>query len=207
MTTPKPKGLPWPLILLAASFLVPAVIAWSLFFSGWRPGDTTNHGTIVQPPQRLEGALLTETGAAEDPDVLRGKWTILIVSGGDCARTCEERLLETRQTRLALAQHADRVHRVLLLPPGATPLSETQADAHPDLTVYRRGGHMLPDDAIPGEGAVHVSLLDTGGYRMLAYPEPLDAQGLLADMKKVLKISNLDLERLQSISEDNQKND
>lgn len=203
MTTNKRKGPPWPLIIVMAAFLVPAAIAWTLFFSGWRPSSLDNNGEILTPPHKLEGQLRDETGSYLDPDVLRGKWTILVVSRGPCESDCQELLVQTRQTRLALAQHAERSRRVLLLPEDVPGLNEQLQAEHRDLTVYR-GLDVLPMTETPAaEAPLHVSLVDTGGFRMMAYAEPLDAGGLLHDMKKLIRISNRDLERLQGVSEEN----
>ncbi|MEX0730300.1 MAG: hypothetical protein WED00_13830 [Aquisalimonadaceae bacterium] len=207
MSTSKRKGPPWPLILLLAAFLVPATIAWTLFFSGWQPTDTANHGELLVPPQRIEGRLLTDTGIPVDADILRGKWTILIVSHGACEADCLERLVQTRQARLALAQHTDRTRRVLLMPEGVPGLNGRDLDAHPDLTVYRGDSAMLPSMRLPADAPVHVSLIDTGAYRMMVYPEPLDSGGLLQDMKRLLRLSNVDLERLQGVTEEDGNHD
>ncbi len=196
------RPAPWPLILLFASFLVPAAIAWTMFFTGWHPSGTGNYGELVQPPHHLDGELRDTDGAVIGRDHFRGRWTILMVRDGACTESCVERLDETRRVRLALAQNADRVRRVLVLPEGAEPPGEALLEGHPDLRV------LFGDDPVPAgrrldnEAGTAVSLLDTRAYRMMAYPEPLDAGGLLQDLKKLLRLSNIDLERLQGLSED-----
>ncbi|MCK8516920.1 hypothetical protein M0534_11375 [Methylonatrum kenyense] len=200
MTETGKRPAPWPLILLFASFLVPAAIAWTMFFTGWHPSGTANHGDLIQPPHHLEGELRDIDGAAVDRNRFRGRWTILMVHDGACAEACIERLRETRQVRLALAQNADRVRRVLVLPAGAEPPENAVLEDNQDLRVVF-GENPIPDAAHGGNG-MSLSLMDTRAYRMMAYPEPLDAGGLLQDLKKLLRLSNIDLERLQGLSED-----
>lgn len=200
MSDSEKRPAPWPLILLFASFLVPAAIAWTLFFTGWNPAGTGNHGDLVQPPHHLEGELRDADGNLVGRDAFRGRWTILMVQDGPCDDACLERLEATRQVRLALAQNADRVRRVLILPSDTETPSSDQLEEHRDLRILY-GQDPVPvreDNATRGA----VSLMDTRAYRMMAYPEPLDAGGLLQDLKKLLRLSNIDLERLQGLSED-----
>lgn len=200
MTETGKRPAPWPLILLFASFLVPAAIAWTMFFTGWYPSGTGNHGDLIQPPHHLEGELREADGTVVDRNQFRGRWTILMVQDGACAEACIERLDETRRVRLALAQNADRVRRVLVLPAGAEPPPDGVLEENQDLRVVF-GDNPIPQAQRP-DGSVSLSLLDTRAYRMMAYPEPLDAGGLLQDLKKLLRLSNIDLERLQGLSED-----
>ncbi len=48
---------------------------------------------------------------------------------------------------------------------------------------------------------VSVQLVDPWGYRMMAYAAPLDGKGLLADLRRLLRASNEDIERLQRSGE------
>ncbi len=194
-TTARKRGR-WPLILVLAIFFVPAGIAWTLFFTGWVPDSTGNHGELIDPHQ-LQPVLVDADGQPVQASRFRGKWTILILQAGPCDAACESDLVDTRQVRLALAQNADRTQRVLVLPEGA-PLPDVM-DAHQDLIVYWATDPVLPADA-DSPGAV--SLVDSRGYRMMRYSEPLDAGGLLADVKHLIRLSNIDLERLHGLSED-----
>ncbi len=186
----------WPLILVLAIFFVPAGIAWTLFFTGWVPDATGNHGELLEPHQ-LQAVIVDADGQPVPSSRFRGKWTILHIPAGACEADCHAKLVDTRQVRLALAQNADRTQRVLLLPEG-TPVPEVMAE-HRDLTVFWLTGAPLPEGA-PAPGAV--SLIDSRGYRMMRYPEPLNASGLLADLKHLIRLSNIDLERLHGLSED-----
>lgn len=202
MTTHKRKGRPWPLIILMVAFLLPAAIAWTLFFSGWQPNSSDNRGQLVSPPHRLEGHFLNQAGMPVDPDVLRGKWTLFVVNRGPCESDCQERLVQTRQVRLALGQDADRTRRVLVLPEHAPGLNEQQKAAHRDLTVYRGADVVPAAGGLNADAPLQVSVMDTRGYRMMAYPEPFEPGDLLHDMEKLLRLSNIDLEHLHALSED-----
>ena len=188
------------LILLLVSFFLPASIAWTLFFTGWVPGSTGNHGTLVEPPHRLEARLFDADGEPVPASALRGRWSMLVISAGACGADCTERLLELGQVRLALAQNMDRARTVLLLPEGeAAPGHE---DLDEEIAVYWAAEAALPANDPAATAPLSVSLLDTRGYRMMRYEEPFEAYGLLQDMKRLLRISNIDIERLQGLSED-----
>ncbi|WP_290648730.1 hypothetical protein [Aquisalimonas sp.] len=187
------------LLLLLAVFVVPAAVAWTLFFSGWRPATTSNHGELLDTPTRLNPPELRQMVGPGDDNALdfRGKWTMLMVSRGPCEDACVERLRATRQIRLALAQHTDRAQRVLVLPEGVDPPPEAVLARHRDLYVVAG-----PTDWVGnGNEALSLSLADTRGYRMMRYSDPFEPSGMLADMKHLLRLSNIDIERLDGLSE------
>lgn len=190
------------LILVLVCFFGPASIAWTLFFSGWVPGSTSNHGSLLKPPHRLQAPLLDETGAPLSDSELRGRWSMLLVSNGACDDLCLDRLSALRQVRLALAQNMDRARVVLVLPAGTEAPSEVLAADDDVMAVYWTDQPAFPEGDPARDAALSLSLVDTRGYRMMRYDEPFAPSGMLADMKKLLKISNLDLERLQGLSED-----
>lgn len=73
------------LLLLVAIFSLPILIAYTLYFSGWRPETTGNYGELVQPPRALpDTALQTLDGKALRLGELRGKWTLLMFAAAEC---------------------------------------------------------------------------------------------------------------------------
>lgn len=187
------------LVLLLLCFFVPAVVAWTLFFTGWTPSATGNHGELIQPPVRFEPLVIDEQSDRVPDSRFRGRWNLVVDAGSGCGEACADVLDELLRVRVALAQHADRTRIVLLLPPDAEPptLPETALGRvvsvywHPDATGTS-APERLPD----------VQLVDTRGFAMMRYPVPFDASGVFADLKKLLRISNIDLERLQGLAED-----
>ena len=81
------------LLLLIAVFSLPVLIAYALYFSGWRPETSGNYGELVQPPRALpEIVLQTLDGQALRVSELRGKWTLLMFGAAECPRPCEAAL-------------------------------------------------------------------------------------------------------------------
>lgn len=192
------------LILLLALFLVPAGIAWTLFFSGWRPPTTANHGELIEPPVQValaQGSRWLEPAGLDGPAALPdGRWTLLLRLETACEADCRARLRETRQVRLALGRYADRLQRLMVVPEGAPAPGPETLRAHDDLAVVRVPG----DDPVGAEatdGPLAISLVDARGYRMMRYGEPLDPSGMLEDLRHLMRLSNLDLERLEGLTE------
>lgn len=172
--------------LLLALFMLPVAISLLLYFAGWRPGATANHGELLAASALSHAGLRDEQGRAIDADTLRGHWLLVLADAGPCAEVCQARLDETRRVHVALNKNMARVKRVWLA-----------AATDPALTALRRRYPDLlaaqPFDApwrelLPATGT-RVFVIDPEGRPVLRYAEPLDARGLLKDMERLLKLS------------------
>jgi len=194
MNDEKPrKRNAWQAWLLAAIFFGPLAVAWVLYFdTGWRPGGMTNHGQLVRPAVPLPpSSLPTPEGERLDPDFLKGHWTLVYVSGGTCGEICRNALRDSRQTRLALGRLMDRLQRVYLYT-ADVPDPAFLAREHPDLLAASvagtEGARLL--GALPSreEG---FWLVDPLGNAMMRYPPDAEPQGMLKDIKKLLRVSRI----------------
>ncbi|MGD8428836.1 MAG: hypothetical protein PVH31_00385 [Ectothiorhodospiraceae bacterium] len=184
----------WQVIALAVLFFGPAILAWVMVWTGWRPMATVNNGELLQPPQKVQLAgWQSRDGAELTAADFAGHWTLLAVEGGTCAEECLARLDALLRVRVALDKDAGRV-RIMLLQPDGTPAPEfpkrglVQSATAP-WSVLR------PLLTVDGETlASEVHLIDYRGFRMMRYPIPLDASGMLDDMERLLRLSNEDLE-------------
>ena len=180
------------LLLIAGLFVVPVAVAWLVVASGWRPGGGTNHGRLLDPP------VLTDTGAWRGPEgapagpVLAGYWSLLVAAPEGCAELCLELLDRLRRVRLALNEDAARVQLLLAVPPGA---------ALPELPAVQ--ALTVPRDQLAGLAAdtagdaTGLLVVDFRGYRMMTYPLPLDGEGLLEDLERLLRASSEDVENFE----------
>lgn len=189
------------LLLLMVLFLIPPAIAWTLYFSGWRPATTSNHGELLDPPVRLD---VPELSLVAGPDAaapdLRGEWTLLMTLNGTCGETCMERLRQTRQIRLALAEDARRLQRVLVVPEEGTAPTDRQLLAQEDLHVVT--SRSLEWTRTPRDDeALSMSLVDTRGFQMMRYAQPVNPSGMLEDLRHLLRLSNSELETLDGLSD------
>jgi cytochrome oxidase Cu insertion factor (SCO1/SenC/PrrC family) len=187
--------------ILLGVFFAPLVIAFLLYYGleGWRPGGSTNHGELVQPPTPLpELSLATPDGNSLAPTALRGKWTLVYIGGGECDSRCREALTLMRQTRLALNEDLTRVQRVFLATERccAEPYLSEQ---HAGLLIARldagNGAQMKAAfqraTATPVEQAGRIYIVDPLGNLMMSYAPNAEPKGLLIDLKKLLKLSHI----------------
>jgi hypothetical protein len=181
------------LVLLLVVFLIPPVGAWLAwqYLGTHGVGSTTNTGTLIQPVRPLDA-----TGVLADAGV-RGRWTYVMFAHGGCEARCMEQLYITRQARLAMNKDIPRVERLLVLDgePDAA-LAEHLAKAHEDLhwLVPGEGGGAFRA-AFRGEGfapdGTRFFLVDPLGNLMMFYADTEAAKGIIRDLQKLLKISQV----------------
>ncbi len=89
------------LLLILTLSLLPIAIGAGLYFFGWQPGKTTNHGTLITPP------------VAVGSEGLKGKWSLLLLGNTSNAGNAE-RLDELRRVRVVLAKEWKRTQHLHL---------------------------------------------------------------------------------------------
>lgn len=174
------------LALLALVFFGPLAVAIAMYYTGGPPeGDRVNYGTLLDPPLSLDARAHYDTG-------LRGRWTLLVKTAGDCGAECARALVDIRQVRLATGREIDRIERALLLPAGSEVGADT-LEAHPGLVVLRAGeasGEAMAA-AYEAQPADHIYVVDPVGNLILRYPLQPERKALLGDLKKLLKLSRI----------------
>jgi cytochrome oxidase Cu insertion factor (SCO1/SenC/PrrC family) len=183
--------------LLIGAFLIfflPIAAAWLLnvFAPDWRPFGTTNHGTLVQPVRSVTVASLRRPDGTEmATDYLSGRWTLVHLPDGVCGQSCTEALARSRQVQQALG---DDMHRVQLLLVVARSGDAPSVEIPPEVSFAVANSDWLAsfsfDDSTP-ERAPWIYLVDPQGYLMMRYPQDVDRRGLLADLERLLKISQI----------------
>lgn len=191
----------WVMPALVLLFVGPLVAAGFFYFfaDGWRPASTVNHGRLLDPPVTLSDATLPAAGGATTPaDFLRGRWTLVYISDDGCDAVCGAALDKTRRVRLALREKAARVQRILLARE-PLPVAGFAAEEQPDvLTAHLAGGAGAAlfrqfagtlDDGSQATGRVFV--VDPLGNVMMVYEPGFEMKGMLADLKRLLKLSRI----------------
>jgi hypothetical protein len=174
------------LLLLALAFLGPLAVAIGLYYSGfaWRPGSTTEHGVLFNPPPRLPDL------AASDGR-LDGKWSLIYVGTADCDRACRDALVTMRQVRRALGKDMDRVQRAFCVT-GGTPDQEFLEREHPGLLVLTdQVGNAELTATIGAHAAGEIFLADPLRNLVLRYPAGSSRKGIHADLQRLLKVSRI----------------
>jgi hypothetical protein len=162
------------LLLIVGLLMLPFIIGGALYVGGWQPARTVHHGHLVQPPRALPDAVLR--ASAE----LRGKWLLLLEVRGACTAECAGRLDEMRRIQVALYKNMGRLRRVVLTDRPDDPKLAALRQAQPDLLVIV---------APPTGSADPLLLADPQGQLIMTYPSDATAQGVRADLERLLKFA------------------
>jgi hypothetical protein len=180
-------------LLVASLFVVPVVTAILLYHSSdWRP-VVNSQGTLIDPPRTLTGSGLALPGGAPAPaNVFAGHWSVVHPATA-CDQRTEALFEELRRVRLALDKDAPRVRRVLLHAGGCDGVQLPSRDA--DLLVLSAAGpegEALFATFPPAvDGAPGIYIVDPHGNLMMSYPASGSARGLLKDLERLLRLSNI----------------
>lgn len=182
------------LIGIALLFMAPLALSFILYygFGGLvvSPAGRLNHGQLLQPARPLAHVDLTlADGSHAGKDFLRHRWTLLFVGEGSCDARCVQALHDTQQIRLLLNRDMGRVQRLFLATGECCDMAMLKRE-HPDLTVARAA----PQDALlaqlPGEPG-DLYIIDPLGNLVMRYGPAVPPKGLLADLKHLLKLSQI----------------
>lgn len=191
------------LIILAILFIGPMVLAYISYYGGWRPSSQIQNGRIVDPVQTLPRmAVYDSQGQPLEDDALHGpQWTMLYVGSSRCEDDCRRTLYNMRQVWKSLHRRAKRVRGVYVATDRSQQTTlESFIDAeHEGLTLlYANPGRDSSMSAAwkaflhgPAEPGDNVYLIDPLGNWMLYYTPEDKPKGMLKDIKKLLRISNI----------------
>jgi cytochrome oxidase Cu insertion factor (SCO1/SenC/PrrC family) len=196
MTDVRPRGRKQ-LLLLTALFFAPLLAALLLYFllPDWRPQTRTNYGTLVTPARPLPDLpLLDQDGKPIDEHLLLGRWIFLYAGGESCDQGCEEKLHQIRQIRTLLNEKRSRVLRVYLAPDAAA-----LSAAHTQLAAENPDLAFITDEAAQGalreffapQQPQALYLIDPLGNWLMVYDGKADSRGILKDIKRLLRVSQI----------------
>ncbi|MDH5511647.1 MAG: SCO family protein [Gammaproteobacteria bacterium] len=189
------------MLLLAAVIALPVVVAYALYFSGWRPASFGNYGELVQPARPIADAgFILLDGRPLRFSGLHGKWTLMTFGPAECLSPCERNLVTVRQVIAAQGKNADRVQSVFVATDaGARDWLRYAIKDFPGLRAI-----IGPPDAVAGlarqftlpEGSPldnlnRIYLVDPLGNLMMSYPANADPGGIRKDLARLLRISRI----------------
>jgi hypothetical protein len=176
-------------LLIAALFMLP-IAASITAYKFLRPAATANHGELLLPPAQVGAQPFAKPGGGDFRLTdLGGKWILVMSDSGSCGQACREKLVATRQVRLALGRNAARVERVFVVDDLAPPDPAVAAD-HPGMVVALTPKGANPPPGVANDRA-HVYLVDPHGNVMMRWPASMQAKGILSDLQRLLKASQI----------------
>jgi hypothetical protein len=179
------------LLLIAAVFLGPLLIAALLYFQGspLQPAGRTNHGALLEPHMSLR-VELSGLGVGEHYDGT--SWLLLYSNPDPCNDGCRNALYTLRQSRLMLGKEMDRLRRVFLH--GDTvPDTVFVAEEHQGLITIEDGSlagllnNKRPVD-LPAGGYF---LIDPLGNLVMYFRPDIDPADMVDDIKHLLRLSRI----------------
>ena len=173
------------LFVLIGLFFLPLAVAFVLYYgTSWRPSGGSNHGELLQPVKQLPSS----TAA------MRDKWVLAYVGDGKCDDACRQALVAARQSRLLLNQEMTRVVRVLFATDACCDRAYLEGE-HPGLELVDAS---TPEaraallSVLPAGDLTHdIFIIDPRGNIVIRFDTRQDPRGLLADIKKLLKLSHI----------------
>jgi cytochrome oxidase Cu insertion factor (SCO1/SenC/PrrC family) len=194
---PQRKRSPWILVgILVAVFALPVIAAWLLYLNiNSLHLGTSQHGEFVKPARALQMAPLPlpMANGTLSPDYFKGRFTLVYLSNAFCNPDCEEALILTRQTRIALGQKIESAQRLYLVE--GTPTNPAKLlREQPDLTVADVSGtaglNFIRQFSLHGKSAPDVGkyiyLVDPRGFYIMRYSISGPPEGLLRDLQHLL---------------------
>lgn len=186
MPAPRASGLPM-LLLIVGVLVLPFVIATGLYFGGWQPTRTLQHGQLLTPPPTLPGSGLADvSGRAVATAELHGKWLLVLNLDGPCTTGCAARLDELRRIQVSLNKEMGRLRRVVLAPSTSDPVLADAARRQPDLLLFAAPPHWLGTPATDG---YRLHIVDPLGQRVIDYPAAVGGNELRFDLDRLLKFA------------------
>jgi hypothetical protein len=182
------------LLLIIALFLLPVVIALTMYWFSVRP-DAAHYGDLIDPPRPLHfPPMLTWQNKPFSETELRGKWSLLYVAPTPCSEQCVAQIYLIRQIHAALGKEKGRVQRILLTAknPEGVWLDAIQRD-YPELIILVRpleaATQIAAQLAVPGKAGSGIYLIDPQGNAMMHYAPGVSPGGLHKDLLQLLKYS------------------
>jgi cytochrome oxidase Cu insertion factor (SCO1/SenC/PrrC family) len=189
------------LLLLAALFVLPMLVAYALYYSGWRPEAVHPFGELVQPARPVEdAALVLLDGKPIRFSELRGKWTLVTFSAAECLSPCERNLVKMRQVIAAQGKEAERIQSMLIVKDAKTrdwlnyaikDYPGMRAVVGPPEAVDALARQFALPAGSPLDNLNRIYVVDPLGNFMMSYPADADPTGMRKDLARLLRISRI----------------
>ncbi|NVD08513.1 hypothetical protein FCU94_16840 [Vibrio sp. JPW-9-11-11] len=169
-------------IALVLLFALPAVVAKTVLSQHWYQSGVTNKGVLIEPT-------LTLAALDIDSPLLHKQWQLAYVVPEQCDAFCQQQIHLLGQSHIALGKYQQRVQPVLITTPSSAKSSPNWGEFSELKVTPSFTRHV---------GQFEYVIVDPLGQLVMRYPKAdsaaqLTAQskGLLADLRKLLKLSRV----------------
>ena len=190
MTEARRKSARVQLLLIAAVFFGPLLVAAWLYYGGYFAESLgrSNHGALLEPIVNLGDELPASPLHAHN----EGHWLLLYTNERACGDDCRNALYTIRQSRKMLGKEMDRVRRVFLH--GSTPPDTVfLAAEHPGLITIEDASltGLLENKRPPELAAGGYYVVDPLGNLVLYFRPDIEPSAMVDDIKRLLKLSRI----------------
>lgn len=187
------------LIFILCLFVSPFIISWWVLQTKDDSADrnTTNYGEFISPARPLPALSLVNTSEPDKVRDLQGKWTLVHFVGDECTEECKNLLFSLNQIEAAMGKNSLRVQRaVIALQPDTV---NTVLSKYPDLWRIQLDGkdktsfidQFKYNEVVDPTTADYIYIVDPLGNLMMRYAPGFDPYGVLRDLRKLLKGSQI----------------
>ncbi len=164
-------------------------------------GEQTNYGTLISPVRQFQDIAFSKLDGTDFKlSSMHGKWIMLSLGSASCQQSCQENLYKMRQIRKATPEGFARITRVFFL------TDQTDIESFNLLLKDYQGMEVILSEenssanykdflsnfSVTGEETEDgIYIIDPLGNYMMAYPPDAEAKGILKDMERLLKISQI----------------
>jgi hypothetical protein len=170
------------LIAVVFVFAAPMIVAFLLSRSGWRPENSRNYGTLVEPVRDVGKTKVTLNNGSplqwSDP---QWHWTLLALPSDSCSTQCQTALGAVMRMRITLNRNAERLRVVYL----GEPLPPNASDALMPMLMGMDDGNTFAEFRPKGD-ALALALVDPNGRLMLRHDGGFDVARVREDLMKVV---------------------
>ena len=174
-------------------FFIPIIASWYLVFytDFMQDSQGIQHGTLVSPVVSIGSIKAKEISTMSEVEITK-KWVLVFIQNNVCDESCNERLYQLRQIRLALGEDRDKVDRLVIF---------NQINDYNELKDSYSGQKFIDNSfkdyqfLVKKFNVVHsdktnpIFLLYPYGFLMMQYPQGTDPKGIIKDIERLIKNS------------------
>jgi len=188
------------IIVIVLIFSAPLLSSWFILnYTDYISTGGASHGDLYDPLVSLPDVSLFDPLAEDSDASLHGKWSLLYISSGPCDQECDYRLYSMRQIRLAVSRYARHLQRVWMTGLGTEQVRKALQEYEgtlflpmdvndPPLPLEQFA--VPPIDEVLQADCLYV--VDPAGNLVLRYRPGVEPEGIISDLKRLLKTTRLD---------------
>lgn len=177
---------------IALIFFLPVAASWLIYyFTDIGKGDAASYGELISPPVMLADRELAESAAGGIVHKLYGKWNLVYIPAGDCTQPCRARLGEMLELRTILGKDAARIQLLVgIAETAGMAESDTFAGGYGDtrLLLFDYAADRAHQGLFEQE---NLYLIDPLGNMMMKYSATSSTEGIIRDLKRLLRYSRI----------------